>query len=120
MKVQQLAAKRRKQTKEKAYVEAEQATKEQAKQEECDSDKSQKSPLPQMEEDEQSEQGREDLESTPFHVKRHRGQENEGQRKKTKASKLSLDPITLKESDLYDIGDKVVLGRQFVIIIITL
>ena len=65
-----------------------------------DSYRSQKSPSPQIEEEEQSEQGGGDLESTPFRVKWNREQEKEGPWKKTKAINLSLDSITLTEGDV--------------------
>ena len=39
------------------------------------------------------------------HIKRPRELERGGSRKKSKATKTSLDPITLMEGDLYDIDD---------------
>lgn len=42
-----------------------------------------------------------------FHVKCNRDPEKVGPQKKLKASKMSLDPITLMEGDLNDISDTV-------------
>lgn len=75
--------------------------------EESDSNKSEKYPLPYMEEEEWSKQGGVDLESTPFEVKQNREQEKEGLRKKSKATKSSLDLITSTEHDLEDLMGKV-------------
>jgi len=57
------------------------------------------------EEDEKMEQGGVNLEMTPFHTKWTRDLEKVGPWKKSKASKMSLDPIILIEGDLNDIGD---------------
>lgn len=43
----------------------------------------------------------------PAHIKFPREQEKRGSRNKSKATKTSLDPITLTEGDLDDIGDTV-------------
>lgn len=108
--MQLLATRRKKEAEEKSR--AERATKEQAEEkeeeEECNSNKIQRSPLPQTEaEEQQSKQGDGDQESTPFRIKCIWEQENEGSQKKSKASKSSLDPITLTEGELDDIIDKV-------------
>ena len=51
--------------------------------------------------------GFQNLNITSNHIKHPREQEKVGLRKKSKASKVSLDPITLTEGDLHDIGDAV-------------
>jgi len=72
------------------------------------SNRRQKSPSLQIDEEEQhSEKGGADPKTTPFRVKLTREQENVGPWKKSKASKSSLDPITLIEGDLNDISDTV-------------
>lgn len=48
-----------------------------------------------------------DLETTPFHAKHNRDPEMVGPQNKSKANKTSLNPITLTEGDLNDIGDTV-------------
>jgi len=48
-----------------------------------------------------------DPQETSSHIKQLRESEKGGSRKKSKANKTSLDPITLTERDLYDIGDTV-------------
>lgn len=48
-----------------------------------------------------------DLETTPFHTKRTRDPEKLGPRNKSKTRKSYLDPITLIEEELNDIGDMV-------------
>lgn len=48
-----------------------------------------------------------DLQATSTHIKCPRAQEKGGSRKKSKASKSSLDPITLTKGDLHDIRDTV-------------
>ena len=48
-----------------------------------------------------------DLQVTSAHLKRPREQEKGGLRKKSKATKTSLDPITLTEGNLHEIGDMV-------------
>jgi len=105
-----LAAKKRKEVKAKAKAKhvAVKQMGEQAKEEENGSDKSQKSPSPEVEEeDEQMEQGGMDPKMTPLPTKHNRDPEKVGPWKKSKASKTSLDPITLMEGPLNDIGDKV-------------
>ncbi len=105
-KVQILAEKRKKEAEEKAQVEAERAAKEHAEQQEHNLERSHNYPSPQMEEEERSQQGSGDQqEITPFQVKQYREQEKEGPHKKTKATKSSLDPITLMEGNLDDIRD---------------
>jgi len=42
-----------------------------------------------------------------YHIKCPRKQEKVGSRKKSKTGKALLDPITLREGDLIDIGDMV-------------
>lgn len=106
--MEQLAKRWKKEVEDKAKVEH--ATKKQAEEEEeeRDSDRSQKSPSSQSEgEDQCLEQGGANLETTPFQVKRTREQEKVGSRKKCQARKSSLDPVTLIEGDLNDIGDMV-------------
>jgi len=44
---------------------------------------------------------------TPLRTKHTKDPKKEGPRKKSKSSKTSLDPITLTEGDLNDIGDMV-------------
>lgn len=80
-----------------------------AREEEHDSDNGQKSPSPDTEEekDRQMEQGGAYPEMTPFCIKCTIGRKKVGSRKKSKASNTSLDPITLIEGDLNDIGDAV-------------
>lgn len=107
LKVQQLAEKRKKETKERAREEVEHTAQEQVEKEEGDSNRIQNSPLPQTKDEEQSKQGSGDLERIPFYVKQHREQENEGLQTKTSVCKSSLDQITLMDGDLDDIGDKV-------------
>jgi len=63
-------------------------------------------PSPHTEEEEKLEQGRGDLESTPFQVKQNREQEKDRPRKKIKATKSLLDLITLTEDDLDNIGTR--------------
>lgn len=46
-----------------------------------------------------------DPQATSARIKHPREQEKGGSRKKAKATKMSLDPITLTEGDLHDIGD---------------
>lgn len=46
-----------------------------------------------------------DLSTTSTQLKQPRGIEVSGPRKNTKASKLDIEPITLTEGDLYNIGD---------------
>jgi len=48
-----------------------------------------------------------DLGTTSTHLKRSSATKRSGPQKKVKASKLAIDPITLIEGDLYDIGDTV-------------
>jgi len=57
--------------------------------------------------DEHIEQHGVDPHTTSDHIKHPREQEKVGSRKKYKANKVSLDPITLTEGDLHDIGDMV-------------
>jgi len=64
--VQQFAEKRKKETEDKAHVEAEHTTKKQVDQEECSLDRSQKSPSLKMEEEEQPEQGGRDIRTPLF------------------------------------------------------
>lgn len=66
-----------------------------------------RSPLPETKEetDEQTEQHDVDPQATSTNIKRPREQEKGWSRKKSKATKTSLDPITLTEDDLHNIGD---------------
>lgn len=45
------------------------------------------------------------METTPFRVKHNRDQEKVGLQKKSKTIKMSLDPITLIEDYLNEIGN---------------
>jgi len=65
------------------------------------------SPKTEEETDEQIEQHSEDPHAMSTHIKHPREQEKGGSRKKSKATKASLDLITLTEGDLQDIGDTV-------------
>lgn len=49
-----------------------------------------------------------DLSTTSTQLKRLHVMEQSIPRKKAKASKLDIQPITLTEGDLYDIGDTVI------------
>lgn len=49
-----------------------------------------------------------DPQETSTCIKHPRELEKRGSRKKSKATKTSLDPITLTEGDLHDIGDTVI------------
>ena len=57
--------------------------------------------------DKQAEQHGANLHETSVCIKHPREQEKGGLRKKSKATKTLLDPITLIEGDLHDIGDTV-------------
>jgi len=48
-----------------------------------------------------------DPDTTSTQLKRPRVIERSGPRQKVKASKLTIDPITLMEANLYDIGETV-------------
>ena len=63
----------------------------------------QKSPSPEPEID--TEQGGVDPQTTSTQLKRPCPQEKIASQKKTKASKTSLDPITVTEGYLHDIGE---------------
>lgn len=109
-KVQQLIEKQTKEVEEKVQVEVEHVVKQQDEQEECSFECNKKYPSPKTKEEEQSEQGgddQEEQEGTPFSVKWYREQGKEGSWKKSKVTKPSLDPITLIDNDLDEIGDKV-------------
>jgi len=57
--------------------------------------------------DKQTKQHGVDPQETSVHIKCPREHEKRGSRKKSKATKTSLNPITLTEGDLHDIGDMV-------------
>lgn len=63
--------------------------------------------FPSPETDEQTEQHGASPQATSARIKCPRGKEKGGSRKKLKATKTLLDPITLREGDLHDIGDTV-------------
>lgn len=73
------------------------------------SNKGMRSPSPEIEEemDEQTKQHSTYPQVTSTRIKHLREEKKGGSRKKYKATKTSLDPITLTEGDLYDIGDTV-------------
>ncbi len=64
-------------------------------------------PSPETEEEtnKQTEQHDADPQAMFAHIKHPREKEKAGSRKKSKATKTLLDPITLIEGDLHDIGD---------------
>lgn len=73
------------------------------------SNKGARSPSPKIEEeiDEQIEQHGANLKTALYCIKIPREYEKVGPQKKFKASKTSLDPITLTEGYLNDVGDTV-------------
>lgn len=108
--MQQLVDRRKREVEEKTKVEhtTKNKAEEEEEEEQCNSDKSQKSPLPQIEvEEQQLGQGGANLETIPLRVKRTRELEKVGSRKKSKAIKSSVDLITFPEGDLNDIRDTV-------------
>lgn len=72
------------------------------------SDKGMRPPSPEtkQETDEKIEQHVADPQVTSARIKHAREQEKGGSRKKSKATRASLELITLTEGDLYDIGDR--------------
>lgn len=101
-----MAEKRKKEAADKAYAKRE-AMKQIGKQTggiEKGSDKGTRSPSPKTKE-EIDEQHDANPQETFARIKRPRELEKGGSRKKSKATKTSLDPITLTEGDLHDIGD---------------
>jgi len=67
------------------------------------SEKGTRLPSPKIEEE--TEQYDVDAQETSSHFKHPMEQEKGGSRKKSKATKTSLDPITLTEGEFHDIGD---------------
>jgi hypothetical protein len=74
----------------------------------------QKSPSHGQEKEMETERGRvaQDPQTTSTQLKRQHPREQMGPRKKVKASKLSIDPITLTEGDLHDIGRRCATSPQ--------
>lgn len=111
LKKAQLAKKRKKEVSDKVQAEHDvsQQTEKQTGEIEHGYDKGTSFPLPKTEEetDEKIEQNCTDTEMTSNCIKNPREQEKLWSRKKSKASKASLNPITLTEGDLHEIGDTV-------------
>lgn len=107
IKMTQLAEKRKKEATEKAQAERKAVqTEKKTGGTERGSHKGARSPSPETEEETEEQHGV-DPQETSSRIKRPREPEKEGSRKKSKATKTSLDPITLTEGDLHDIDDKV-------------
>jgi len=107
----QLEEKRKKEVTKKAQVEhnVTQKIEKQTDGTKRGSEKGARSPLPEIEEemDEHTKQHDTDPQAMSTHIKHPREQEKGGSRKNSKATETSLDPITLIDGELHDIGDMV-------------